>query len=203
MDRQHFPPIGEGDDARLPPEELIQKWYAVFKHVAKLMIRSKGRTDMTVTTMTHEALLKWLKNPPTPKDGQHVTALFCNHLNQVIIDRLRTENTIKRGAGKTFVPLPLDVFGPSLPPSSIDVEQIQRAFNALVETHGHRAHSAFVLRAIVGLTYAQTAGALGIPESDTAKLYRFASAFIRKFLTESPADSAYGESPPIGAQHDA
>ncbi len=169
-------------DARARVVPLL---YHELKRVARGQLGRHPAPTLEPTVLLHEALLKLLGDRPPAHDREHFLAVGARAMRQVIIDHARHRAAEKRGAGivlDSLDDIDGDVLAGELPLlDGIDLIALSQALSDL-ETLDPVAARVIELRAFLGLTIEETAGALGWHPSKVNREWEFGRAWLRDRL---------------------
>jgi RNA polymerase sigma factor (TIGR02999 family) len=168
--------VGQGDPNAAA--ELLALVYEELRKLAahKMAHEPSGQT-LQATALVHEAWLR-LMGQSAPADWQnrgHFFAAAAEAMRRILIDRARQKKSLKRGGGIERINLDnLEVA------TAADDETLLIVDEALVDLMQEDPASAeFIkLRFFTGLTNAQAAQALGIPERTARRRWSFARAWL-------------------------
>lgn len=170
----------DGDERAL--ERLIPLVYEQLRGVAHRRLASErtGHTLQT-TALVHEAYARIAGADVRLKDRAHFFALAARTMRRILVDYARARVAGKRGAGAdvvSFQALSLELAdgGPNA--------EVLELHEALVKLEAQDARKARVVEAHVfgGLTYAETAEALGISAATVDRDLRLAKAWLAREL---------------------
>ena len=167
--------IGGGDSKAA--QDLLPLVYEELRKLAahKMANEAPGQT-LQPTALVHEAWLRLvgMENPQFEGRG-HFFAAAAEAMRRILIDRARQKLSLKRGAGAARLNLDdLEVA------SAADDDTLLAVDEALTKLAREDPDSAeFIkLRFFVGLTNAEAAQALGIPERTARRHWSFARAWL-------------------------
>jgi RNA polymerase sigma factor (TIGR02999 family) len=167
--------IGGGDSKAA--QDLLPLVYEELRKLAahKMANEAPGQT-LQPTALVHEAWLRLVgtENPQFEGRG-HFFAAAAEAMRRILIDRARQKLSLKRGAGAARVNLEdLEVA------SAADDDTLLAVDEALTKLAREDPDSAeFIkLRFFAGMTNAEAAQALGIPERTARRHWSFARAWL-------------------------
>src|ERR1051325_439117 len=146
---------------------------------AKMAQEQPGQT-LQSTALVHEAWLRLVGTEEVRFSGKgHFFAAAAEAMRWILIDRARQKNALKRGAGSQRVELnELEV---AVPADDETLLEVNEALEKLAKEEPDSAE--FIkLRFFAGLTNAQAAQALGIPERTARRHWSFARAWLYREL---------------------
>ena len=184
----HLPPVHElvdratrGDKPAL--EALMPMVYAELRRLAAHYLKGErpGQT-LQPTALVHEAYLKLLKDRPERwQNRAHFCAIAAHAMRQVLIERARARDALKRGGGQPRV-----TFDEGLPVTqpdpAVDVIALDTALERLAALDARIVE----LRYFGGLSIEETAEAMGISPATVKRHWAVARAWLAKEL-ETPA----------------
>lgn len=187
----HLPPVHElvdratrGDKPAL--EALMPMVYAELRRLAAHYLKGErpGQT-LQPTALVHEAYLKLLKDRPERwQNRAHFCAIAAHAMRQVLIERARARDALKRGGGQPRV-----TFDEGLPVTepepAVDVIALDTALERLAALDASQARIV-ELRYFGGLSIEETAEAMGISPATVKRHWAVARAWLAKEL-ETPA----------------
>jgi RNA polymerase sigma factor (TIGR02999 family) len=167
--------------------ELVLLVYEELRRLAaaKMAHQPPGQT-LQATALVHEAWLKLAGQPSGSwNDRQHFFRAAAEAMRQILIDRARAKQRLKRGAGQVRVNLEdIDLATEAEPETLLLMDE---ALRALAREHPDKA-ALVNLRFYVGLSVEETAQALGLSEKTVKRQWVHARAWlfreIRRLLNE-------------------
>lgn len=173
----------DGDESAL--DRLIPLVYDQLRGVAhrRLEGERKGHTLQT-TALVHEAYARLAAADLRWKDRAHFFALAARAMRRILVDYARARQSERRGEG--VEPIRLDALTADMVgDGGVDVQvlDLHRALEKLEAQDGRKAR---VVEAHVfgGLTYDETAEALGISAATVDRDLRFARAWLARELEQ-------------------
>jgi RNA polymerase sigma factor (TIGR02999 family) len=162
-------------------DELLPLVYEELRKLAALkMAREQPGQTLQPTALVHEAWLRLVgKENPSFQGRGHFFAAAAEAMRRIMIDRARQKLALKRGAGGERVNLDeVDVA------ADADDDTLLAVDEALAKLAKEDPNSAaFIkLRFFGGMTNAETAQALGIPERTARRHWSFARAWLYREL---------------------
>jgi RNA polymerase sigma factor (TIGR02999 family) len=169
-----------GDEGAL--EQLMPLVYEELHRLARRYLRSE-RTDHTLqtTALLHEAYLR-LAGTDIDWDGRvHFLAVAAQTMRRILVDHGRARNREKRGGGAVRITLEEGLA--AAPERGIDVVALDEALDRLstLDPRKGRIVEAFYFG---GLTYEETAQAVGISPATVHRELRLARAWLYNELRE-------------------
>jgi RNA polymerase sigma factor (TIGR02999 family) len=149
---------------------------------AKMALQPPGQT-LQATALVHEAWLKLAGNTAKPwNDRQHFFRAAAEAMRQILIDRARAKQRLKRGAGSVRVNLDeLDVAADAEPEALLLLDE---ALELLAREHPDKAELV-KLRFYIGLSVEETAQALGVSEKTVKRHWIYARAWLFREINRS------------------
>jgi len=171
-------------------DTLFTTVYDEVHRLAHAAMRREGQNlTLQTTALVHEAYLRFLRSG----DGQwkNRRQFFYNAakvMRRILVEKARRMKTIKRGGGKRPLSLNrttnLDAHVTRSPHPFEDLEALDKALNRLESEAGSRRRCAVVeLLYFAGLTYDETAAALGISKATVARDWEFVRVWLYKEMT--------------------
>ena len=181
---------GRGDEAALA--RLIPIVYAELRRVASARLRGEGADHTLQTTaLVHEAYLRLVGlNRMTLQNRTHFFAMAARLMRDILVDRARRNNALKRGGGITIA---VDAIG-EIPVGSesalVDMLALDEALTDLSALDA-RLGRVVELRFFAGLSIAETADAIGMSPATVERDWTVAKAWLHQRLS-SPAAADEG-----------
>jgi RNA polymerase sigma factor (TIGR02999 family) len=171
----------EGDERAL--DQLIPLVYEELHGIAHRRLRAEqaGHTLQT-TDLLHEAYARLVESGVAPRDRAHFFALAARTMRRILVDYARARTSAKRGGGAERV----DIENVQLanPDGRDDIEMLA-LHDALEALERQDERKARVIEAHIfgGMSYAETAAALGISEATVDRELRLAKAWLARELS--------------------
>jgi RNA polymerase sigma factor (TIGR02999 family) len=163
-------------------ETLMPLVYGELRRLAAHYLRGEkpGQT-LQPTALVHEAYLRLMKDKPGRwKNRAHFCAIAAHSMRQILIERARARDALKRGGGQPRV-----TFDESLPAAadgkSIDMVALDGALDRLAELDAEQARIV-ELRFFGGLTIEETADAMGSSPATVKRHWALARAWLAREL---------------------
>ncbi len=135
------------------PSSVVEQYVADLRRYARVLAAGRGDAD----DLVQECLARALARPNFPADIKNVRAYLFTVLHNVHVDQrtrpAETTDTVDFDEVAGLVPQPAPQ------PSSIELRDLSRALDALPEEQNR----VVLLVGLEGLTYEETAQALGLP----------------------------------------
>jgi RNA polymerase sigma factor (TIGR02999 family) len=166
----------EGADALLP------EVYAELRRLAAHYLRGErpGQT-LQPTALVHEAYLKLLKDRPERwQNRPHFCAIAAHAMRQILIERARARDALKRGGGQPRVTFEEGLHA-AAPDQPVDVVALDRALERLAQLDAGQARIV-ELRFFGGLSIEETAEAMDLSPATVKRHWAVARAWLAKEL---------------------
>lgn len=170
----------EPDPSEQRPGELLPRVYEELRGLARARFSSLGRSPTLQTTaLVHEA---WMRLDQGRAIGEECRAHFygaaANAMRNVLVEQARRKARLKRGGHWRRVP----ITETSPQPSGVAPEELLALDEALERFAEENPRMAEIvrLRYFTGLSIAEVARALGIPESRVEREWRFARSWLQR-----------------------
>src|SRR5678816_1225411 len=167
-------------------DSLLPVVYQELRRLAASYLRRErpGQT-LQPTALVHEAYLRLMKDKPGRwQNRAHFCAIAAHAMRQVLIERARARDALKRGGGQPRV-----TFDEGLPVTqpdpAVDVIALDTALERLAALDASQARIV-ELRYFGGLSIEETAEAMGISPATVKRHWAVARAWLAKEL-ETPA----------------
>jgi len=163
-------------------EALLPLVYGELRRLAAHYLKNErpGQT-LQPTALVHEAYLKLLKDRPERwQNRAHFSAIAAHSMRQILIERARARDALKRGGGQPRVTFDegLQAVAPDRP---IDMVALDAALTRLAELDAGQARIV-ELRFFGGLSIEETAGAMDISPATVKRHWALARAWLAKEL---------------------
>ena len=163
-------------------ETLMPLVYGELRRLAAHYLRGErpGQT-LQPTALVHEAYLRLLKDRPDRwQNRAHFCAIAAHAMRQILIERARARDALKRGGGQPRV-----TFDESLPAAapaqSFDLLAIDAALERLAALDADQARLV-ELRFFGGLTIEETAEAMNLSPATVKRHWALARAWLAREL---------------------
>ena len=172
--------LSQGDKAAF--DELMPVVYEQLRKLAARCLLSE-RPDHTLraTALVHEAYLRLVKAELPLQDTLHFYSVAARIMRHILVDHAKGQKRQKRGGG--FASIPLDeavLIGPQTPPDLVELDLALERLTAL----DPRKAKIVELLFFGGLTYDETAAAVGISPATVHRELRMAKAWLYRDLAE-------------------
>jgi RNA polymerase sigma factor (TIGR02999 family) len=161
-------------------DTLLPLVYAELRRLAAHYLRGErpGQT-LQPTALVHEAYFKLLKDRPERwQNRAHFCAIAAHAMRQILIERARARDALKRGGGA-----PRITFDEALPApaeeKSLDLVALDSALERLAALDAGQARIV-ELRFFGGLSIEETADAMGISPATVKRHWALARAWLAK-----------------------
>jgi RNA polymerase sigma factor (TIGR02999 family) len=173
----------QGDKPSL--EALMPLVYGELRRLAAHYLRGErpGQT-LQPTALVHEAYMRLLKDRPERwQNRAHFSAIAAHAMRQILIERARARDALKRGGGQPRVTFD-EGLQAAAPERSIDLVALDAALTRLAELDAGQARIV-ELRFFGGLSIEETAEAIGLSPATVKRHWAVARAWLAREL-ESP-----------------
>jgi len=163
-------------------EDLMPLVYAELRRLAAHYLRGErpGQT-LQPTALVHEAYFKLLKDRPERwQNRAHFCAIAAHAMRQVLIERARARDALKRGGGQPRVTFD-ERLNAAAPENAIDMVALDAALDRLAALDAGQARIV-ELRFFGGLSIEETAEAMGISPATVKRHWTVARAWLAKEL---------------------
>jgi len=166
-------------------DELMPLVYAQLHKLATNCLRGErpGHT-LRATALVHEAYLRLVDADVAWQDRVHFYAVAARLLRRILVDHARTQHREKRGGGVDKVSLDEAVMiGPA---SDAGIVELDDALESLAKLDPRKSEIV-VLLYFGGLTYDETAAAVGISAATVHRELTLAKAWLYRELSRTSA----------------
>jgi RNA polymerase sigma factor (TIGR02999 family) len=166
--------------------KLLPVVYDELRRLARHYLRRErpGQT-LQATALVHEAYLRLLKDKsPGWKNRTHFVAIAAVSMRQILVERARARNAVKRGGEHLRVTLDEARIGGEGAP--IDFLALDEALTRLAQLDPQQARIV-ELRYFGGSTVEETADVLGISAATVKRGWVMAKAWLKRELASPPA----------------
>ena len=166
--------------------QLIPLVYERLREMAHARLRGRdpGAT-LDTTALVHEAYLKLVDQSRAQwLDRAHFFAVAATAMRQIVVDRARRHDAVKRGGGirRAF----LDSAGPAVDARTEEILALDEALSHLA-TLSERMVRMVELRFFAGLSIEETGEVLGLDSRTINRDWRAARALLYRALTSAEA----------------
>ncbi len=176
--------LRDGDDGAR--DRLVAAVYDELRLIAHAHLRRDAAQTLVTTELVHEAYEKILGADPAYDGRGHFFGAAARAMRQILVDRARHRNRLKRGGGQR--PLALTDVGEVAATGDgrgVDLLDLDDALTRLAAFDPRQA-SVVECRYFGGLSFEETAEALGISIATAKRDWRTARAWLYAALHESP-----------------
>lgn len=172
----------EGHAARLSLDALLPSAYAELKVLARRCLsRERPGHSLQTTALVHEAYLRLSKQDRLEWAGRtHCVALAAMAMRRILVEEARARACSKREAGRLHVSL---TGVHAAVEGGVDLLVLEEALVALA-SHDARKCQVVELRYFAGLDESEIADALGVTVRTVERDWRYAKAWLYRFLSE-------------------
>lgn len=167
--------VTKGDNIAL--DEILPIVYNELRKISSKYLRNEYRKHTLQTTeLVHEAYLKLIgSNQLSWESRYHFFRIAAKSMRQILVDYARKKKSLKRGEGKTQ--LPLEEANIIVGESEEQILNLNDALNKL-EALGERSSKVVELRFFSGLSLEETAEVLNISVATVKRDWKFAKAWL-------------------------
>ena len=172
-------------------EELLPLVYEELRRLAahKMARELPGHT-LQPTALVHEA---WLRLAGENKEHWEGRAQFfaaaAEAMRRILVERARRHQALKRGGAAQHEPLEESRIGAVIQPDELIA--VHEALDQLA-AEDPPAAELVKLRYFIGMTMAEAAAALGLPQRSAERLWTFARAWLRKAISAGESERPGG-----------
>ena len=173
------------ENDRQSVESLLPIVYQELRRLAASYLRRErpGQT-LQPTALVHEAYMRLLKDRPERwQNRAHFSAIAAHAMRQILIERARARDALKRGGGQPRVTFD-EGLQAAVPERSIDMVALDAALTRLAGLDAGQARIV-ELRFFGGLSIEETADAMGVSPATVKRHWAVARAWLAREL-ESP-----------------
>ena len=169
-------------DDRQSVDSLLPLVYQELRRLAAgYLRREKPGQTLQPTALVHEAYLKLLKDRPERwQNRAHFCAIAAHAMRQILIERARARDALKRGGGQPRVTFD-EGLPAAAPGQSIDMLALDAALDRLAALDPGQARIV-ELRFFGGLSIEETAEAMNISPATVKRHWAAARAWLAKEL---------------------
>jgi RNA polymerase sigma factor (TIGR02999 family) len=173
----------QGDDGAL--EALVPLVYDELRRLAARYLGAE-RSDHTLqpTALVHEAYARLVSAKVEWNDRVHFFAVAAGLMRRILVDHAKTRRRVKRGGGAARVSLDEVALVTSEP--SVELLALDRALTRMA-AFDERKSKVVELHFFGGLTYDETAAALGVSQSTVLRELRLARAWLHREMERGEA----------------
>jgi RNA polymerase sigma factor (TIGR02999 family) len=173
-----------GDDEAL--DRLVPLVYDELRALARHRLREeRGDHTLQATALVHEAYARLVGAELELADRAHFFAVAARTMRRILVDHARARAREKRGGGARVVSLAEDVAADG--ERGEELLALDDAIARLAEMSERKAQ-VVELHYFGGLTYPETAAALGISEATVDRDLRMAKAWLANELKDAPGE---------------
>ncbi|HWP70353.1 MAG TPA: ECF-type sigma factor [Gemmatimonadaceae bacterium] len=175
-----------GDASAL--ERLMPLIYDELHHLARRHLRGeRANHTLQTTALVHEAYLRLVGSDVEWEGRVHFLAVAAQTMRRVLVDHARSRSRQRRGGGPKLVSL--ENAQAVAPAPAMDLMVLDEALDRLAAMDGRKARAA-ELHYFGGLSYDETALALGISSATVHRELRVAKAWLYRELGQDRGDIA-------------
>jgi RNA polymerase sigma factor (TIGR02999 family) len=167
-------------------EQLLPLVYDELRKLAAARIAAEapGNT-LSATALVHEAYLRMVGDQQFDGRG-HFFAAAAEAMRRILVDRARRKAAVRNGGGRARLELQPELT--AAPEVHEDLIALDEALRQL-ETEDPRKAELVKLRYFAGLTLAEAAFTLGLPERTAGRHWTYARAWLRRAIEASENNS--------------
>ena len=167
--------LRDGDQAAR--DRLVSAVYDELRDIARAYLRKEQARTLVTTELVHEAYEKALGPSPAYDGRGHFFGAASRAMRQILVARARQRNRLKRGGGERALAL-TEVAEIAAPGGrTIDLLDLDAALDRLAELDPRQA-AVVECRYFGGLTFEETAEALGVSAVTAKRDWRMARAWL-------------------------
>jgi RNA polymerase sigma factor (TIGR02999 family) len=177
---------GQGSDrAELEMQQAAELLPVVYAELRRLAAALAGRLPpgqtLQPTALVHEAYLRLVGDQDPGWHGRrHFFGAAARAMRDILVEQARRKGARKHGGGGRRVELNEGLA--LIEPPADDLLAVDEAIHKLQAEKPHLAEIA-MLRYFAGLSVDETASVLGVSASTVAREWRFARAWLTRFMT--------------------
>ena len=176
----------DGDSSAL--ERLMPLVYDELHALARRQLHGE-RVDHTLqtTALLHEAYLRLVGSDVKWEGRVHFLAVAAQTMRRILVDHARSRSRQRRGGGVSLVPI--DDVNAVAPEPAMDLIALDEALDRLTAMDSRKARAA-ELHYFGGLSYDETAAALGISPATVHRELRVAKAWLYREIGQERGRAA-------------
>jgi RNA polymerase sigma factor (TIGR02999 family) len=175
-----------GDDTAL--ERLMPLIYDELHLLARRHLRGeRANHTLQTTALVHEAYLRLVGSDVEWEGRVHFLAVAAQTMRRVLVDHARSRSRQRRGGGLKLVSI--ENAQAVAPAPAMDLMVLDEALDRLAAMDGRKARAA-ELHYFGGLSYDETALALGVSSATVHRELRVAKAWLYRELGQERGDVA-------------
>lgn len=175
-----------GDDTAL--ERLMPLIYDELHLLARRHLRGeRANHTLQTTALVHEAYLRLVGSDVEWEGRVHFLAVAAQTMRRVLVDHARSRSRQRRGGGLKLVSI--EKAQAVAPAPAMDLMVLDEALDRLAAMDGRKARAA-ELHYFGGLSYDETALALGVSSATVHRELRVAKAWLYRELGQERGDVA-------------
>lgn len=163
---------------------LMPAVYAELRRVAASMLQREGPMTIQPTALVHEAFMKLAGDRSSGQaEEAQFRALAAMAMRRILVDHVRQRRAQKRGSGRRAVSIDVSLIAAQ---GACDAGALDEALSVLEAEHP-RIASLVIYRFFGGLSVDEAAQRLGVSVSTAETDWRFARAWLKRRMSETPA----------------
>jgi RNA polymerase sigma factor (TIGR02999 family) len=161
-------------------DTLIPLVYSELRKLARAKLRDdRANQSLDATGLVHEAFLRLSADPECQWNNRgHFFAAAGEAMRRILIEKARSRQTLKRGAGLRPQELLDDEVGFDQPERLLELDEALQQ----LEAQDDRKANLVKLRFFVGLSNAEIARALEIHPATVARDWAYARAWLKRYM---------------------
>jgi RNA polymerase sigma factor (TIGR02999 family) len=165
-------------------ERLFASLYEELHRVAERQLRGNAAITVSPTTLLHETYLNMASRDPSSfKDREHFMAYASRAMRGLLIDRLRSRASQKRGG--EFEHTPLATEAGNAHAELLELEPIHAALERLGQSHPRLAELVD-LKFFCGFSFDEIAGLLNLSARTVKRDWEKARLLLYRFVEQAP-----------------
>lgn len=164
-------------------DELMPLVYSQLRRLAAGCLGpERHQHTLRATALVHEAYLRLVNADVAFQDRVHFYALAARVIRNILVDHAKAAKRLKRGGGGVKVALDeAVVIGDEISPGIIELDEALQN----LAVHDARKNDIVEMLFFGGMTYDETAAALGISPATVHRELQMAKAWIRRDLKQT------------------
>jgi RNA polymerase sigma factor (TIGR02999 family) len=163
-------------------DELSAIIYTELHRIAESYLRRSPQATFQPTALVNEAYIRLAGHESAYHDRKHFYALAAQMMRHVLVDRVRAQQSAKRGGG--MAPETLDEIRHGVPHRLDEFLILDEVLTRLSQAEP-RLSQIIELHYFGGLTGAEIADLMGISASTVSREQRLAEAWLRQALSQN------------------
>jgi RNA polymerase sigma factor (TIGR02999 family) len=170
---------GGDDSAR---DAVVPLLYSELRHRAAALLRQEGRAHtFSPTDLAHETYLRIARQTAEWRNRDQFFGVAARMMRRILVDHARARKAAKRGRALKVTLVEGRV---AAPPEPVDLVELDEALKELAVLDERQAQLV-ELRFFGGLSYDESASAMGISTSTAKREWAMAKAWLYRRITQS------------------